>query len=90
MYAQSNLNNSSQMTNNSDICDSWKCKYLEIISLTLSVMSLGLSGISLCRVIKVNRELEEGNKKLEKEVELGKEVMREIKKLLDKFIGGGT
>ena len=90
MYAQSNLNNSSQVTNNSDICDPWKCKYLEIISLILSIISLGLSGVSLCRVIKVNRELEEGNKNLEKKVELGKEAMGKINEILREFIDKGT
>ena len=92
MYAQSNLNNSSWMTNNSDICDSWECKYLEIISLILSAMSLGLSGINLYLICTVNKKLEKEKENLEKviedlgkEVERRKEVIREIKKLLDKF-----
>ena len=82
MYAQSNLNNSSQMTNNSDMCDSLECKYLEIISLILSGASLGLSLINLHFIMNVNKNLKEENKKLEKEIERVKEIMGEIKKLL--------
>ena len=97
MYAQSNLNNSSQMTKNPDICDSLECKYLEIISLILSIVSLGLSGTSLYYVIKVVKKLEEekenlekGNKNLKKEAELVKKGMVEINKSLDTLIGKGT
>ena len=82
MYAQSNLNNSSQMTKNPDICDSLECKYLEIISLILSGASLGLSLINLHFIMNVNKNLKEENKKLEKEIERVKEIMGEIKKLL--------
>ncbi len=83
MYAQNNLNNSSQVTKNPDVCDSLECKYLEIFSLILSIISLCLSGINLCLINKVI-------KKLEKEVEQGKEKMGKINKISGEFIDKGT
>ena len=83
MYAQSNLSNSSQMTNNSDMCDSLEYKYLEIISLILSIISLCLSATSLYYVIKVVKKLEGEKKNLEKEVGQKEETLDKVREAVN-------